>query len=108
MDRDPNSNEGKISLEGIRITAVSEDGETFSVLTDSYGQYVLSLPRATIYELSIYNVYGERFMLEQGKYKVQFSANKTVNIDFKFTEKRRQLEFREGEQYFDFNIERNN
>jgi hypothetical protein len=108
VDRDPNSNEGKISLEGIRITARSEDGETFSVLTDAFGGYMLSLPRATTYEVSIYNVYGEQFVLEQGRYRVQFVANKTINLDFKFTEKRRQLRFNEGEEFFDFNIDRSN
>jgi hypothetical protein len=106
VDRDPNSNEGKINLEGIRITAVSENGETYSALTDSYGSYVLSLPRATNYEVTIYNVFGERFVLEQGRFKVQFSANKTINLDFKFTEKRRQMQYREGEQFFDFNLRR--
>jgi len=106
MDRDPNSNEGKISLEGIRITAVGEDGETYSVLTNSYGNYVLNLPKAATYEVSIYNVFGEQFILEQGRYKVQFATNKTVNLDFRFTEKRRQTEFGDDEQYFDFNIRR--
>jgi len=106
VDRDPNSNEGKISLEGIRVTAVSENGETYSALTDRYGSYVLSLPRATNYEVTIYNVFGEQFVLEQGRFRVQFSANKTINLDFKFTEKRRQMQYREGEQFFDFNLRR--
>jgi len=108
VDRDPNSNEGNISLEGIRITAVSDDGETYSTLTDAFGGYMLSLPRATVYEVSIYNVFGEQFNLEQGRYRVQFSANKTVSLDFKFTERRRQLQFRDSEQFFDFNIQRQN
>jgi len=106
VDRDPNSNEGKINLEGIRVTAVSENGDTYSALTDRYGSYVLSLPRATNYEVTIYNVFGEQFVLEQGKFRVQFSANKTINLDFKFTEKRRQMQYREGEQFFDFNLRR--
>ncbi len=106
MNRDPNSNEGRISLEGIRVTAVSEDGETLSTLTDSYGSYILSLPRATTYEVILYNVFGEQFLLEQGRYRIQFTANKTINIDFKFTEKRREVQFKEGEQLFDFNIRR--
>ena len=108
VDRDPNSDEGNISLEGIRITAVGEMGETYSVLTNSFGNYVLNLPRADNYEVSVYNVFGEQFILEQGRYKVQFVANKTVNLDFRFTEKRRELEFREGEQFYDFNIRREN
>jgi hypothetical protein len=106
VDRDPNSSEGKISLEGIRVTAVGEDGETYSALTDSYGGYVLHLPKAANYEVSIYNIFGEQFILEQSSYKIQFSANKTVSLDFKFTERRRQLQYRDGEQYFDFNLRR--
>jgi len=66
IDRDPNSNEGVISMEGIRVTAVSESGESFAVLTSSYGTYVLDLPKASSYEVSIYNVYGENFRLERG------------------------------------------
>lgn len=106
MVRDPNSNEGLVSLEGVRVTAVSEDGGTYSTLTNGYGGYTLSLPRAAVYEVSMYNVYGERFTLEQGRYKVQFTDNKTVNLDFKFTEKRREVQFNEGEELFDFNIRR--
>ncbi len=106
VDRDPNSSEGKISLEGIRVTAVGEEGETYSVLTDSYGGYVLHLPKAANYEISIYNIFGEQFILEQSSYKIQFNANKTVSLDFKFTERRRQFQYREGEQYFDFNLRR--
>lgn len=106
IDRDPNSTEGRINLEGIRVTAVGQDGETYSVLTNSFGSYVLNLPRAADYEVSVYNVFGEQFVLQQGRYKVQFTANKTVNLDFRFIEKRRQLEFREEEQFFDFNIRR--
>ena len=106
VDRDPNSTEGNISLEGIRVTAVSEDGETYSVLTNSFGGYSLNLPKATSYEVTIYNVFGEQFILEQGRYKIQFVANKKVNVDFNFTERRRKVQFNEGEQFFDFNIRR--
>jgi len=106
VDRDPNSTEGKINLEGIRVTAVAQDGETFSTLTDGFGSYVISLPKADIYDVSIYNVFGEQFMLEQGRYKVQFLANRTINLDFQFTERRREIRFGEGENLFDFNIRR--
>ena len=104
MNRDPNSNEGKISLEGIRVTAVSGDGETYSTLTNPFGGFILSLPKATTYDVSLYNVFGEQFLLEQGRYRIQFTANKTINVDFKFTEKRRQIKFNDGENLFDFNI----
>lgn len=104
IDRDPNSNEGKVSPEGIRVTAVSETGETYAALTSSFGTYVLDLPKASAYEVSIYNVFGENFRLERGSYKVQFTENKTINLDFKFIEQRRAIQFQEGEQLFQFNL----
>ncbi len=107
VDRDPNSNEGKINLEGIRITAMGENGSSFSTLTTSDGRYVLNLPKANIYKVKIFNVFGSRFMLEQGEFEVQFMENKTINLDFRFTEVRRKIKFNEGEQLFDFNIDRN-
>ncbi len=105
IDRDPNSNEGIISPEGIRVTAVAENGEVFSTLSDGFGSYVLDLPRANSYEVSIYNVFGEQFRLERGTYRVQFTENRTIHIDFRFTERRREIRFNEEEQYFRFNLE---
>lgn len=105
VDRDPNSNEGSISMEGIRVTAVSEKGETYSTLTNGEGMFMLSLPRATRYEVSIFNVFGEQFILERGRYVVQFMENRTINLDFRFREKRRQIRF-EGDQLFEFNLQR--
>lgn len=105
IDRDPSSNEGNISSEGIRITAVSDQGDTYSTLSNSFGTYVLDLPKANAYEVNIYNVFGENFQLERGTYKVQFTDNKTINLDFKFTERRRAIQFKEGEQFFQFNLD---
>ncbi len=104
IDRDPNSNEGAISAEGIRVTAVSESGETFAALSSSFGTFVLDLPKANSYTVSIYNVFGEKFRLERGTYKVQFDGNKTIYLDFKFAEQRRAIQFKEGEQLFKFNL----
>jgi hypothetical protein len=106
IDRDPNSNEGVISPEGIRITATSENGEVYSTLSNSFGGYVLDLPKANVYEVNIYNVFGENFRLERGSYKVQFTENRSIHIDFKFTERRRGIQFNEEEPIFDFNLDR--
>lgn len=105
IDRDPNSTEGMISPEGIRVTAVSESGETYSALTTRFGTYVLDLPKASYYEVSIYNVFGENFRLERGSYRVQFTENKIINLDFKFTEQRRGVRYNGNEPYFQFNLE---
>ncbi len=108
IDRDPNSNEGIISTEGIRITAVSETGETYSALTNSFGTYVLDLPKTSAYTVNIYNVFGESFRLERGSYTVQFTENKTIYLDFKFTERRRAIQFNGEEPIFQFNLENGN
>ncbi|PID91523.1 MAG: hypothetical protein CSA96_07975, partial [Bacteroidetes bacterium] len=84
IDRDPNSNEGIVSPEGIRITATGENGEKYSTLTTGYGTYVLDLPRSSSYEVNVYNVFGENFRLERGTYRVQFTENRTINLDFRF------------------------
>ena len=104
IDRDPYSTEGRVSPEGIRISAVSETGETYSTLSSSFGTYVLDLPKASSYEVNIYNVFGENYRLERGTYKVQFTENRTINLDFKFTEQRRGIRFNEGEQFFQFDL----
>ncbi len=106
VDRDPNSTEGRINLEGIRITAESENGSSYSALTDNNGVYVLNLPKANAYKVSIYNVFGERFILRQGSYQVQFMKNKSINLDFRFEEMRREIKFNKDSQLFDFNIKR--
>jgi hypothetical protein len=108
IDRDPNSNEGIVSPEGIRITAVAENGETYSTLSSSFGTYVLDLPRANNYAVNIYNVFGENFRLERGTFKVQFTENKTINVDFRFIERRRAIQFNGEEQFFQFNLENGN
>jgi hypothetical protein len=108
IERDPNSNEGIVSPEGIRITATAENGETYSTLSNSFGTYVLDLPKANSYEVNIYNVFGENFRLERGTYQVQFIENKTINLDFTFTERRRAIQFREGEELYQFNLENDN
>jgi len=104
IDRDPNSNEGIISPEGIRVTATADNGEVYATLSNSFGNYVLDLPKANIYEVNIYNVFGENFKLARGTYKVQFTENKTIHIDFKFTERRRGIQFNGSEPIYPFNL----
>ncbi len=104
VNRDPNSNAGRISMEGIRITALGSNGLTYSVLTDNTGAYVLNLPKAENYTVSIYNVFGERFMLQQPSYEVRFMENRTINIDFQFDEVRREIRFNNDSQLYDFQL----
>jgi len=106
VERDPNSNQGRISLEGIRITATTINGSTYSVLTDKNGAFVLNLPEGSAYTVSIVNVFGDRFLLQQGSYEVRFAGNKTINIDFYFREKQREIKFDNDSQIFDFHLNR--
>ncbi len=104
IDRDPNSSEGKVSLEGIKVTAVGPHGETFSTLTDAFGQYVLNVPQAYSYTVSIFNVFGEQFYIEMDQFDIQFADFKSINLDFKFIEKRREIRIRDGEEYYEFRM----
>ncbi|MCF8378835.1 MAG: hypothetical protein K9H49_04610 [Bacteroidales bacterium] len=106
VDRDPNSTHGRINLEGIRVSGTAENGSSYSTLTNSNGQYVLNLPKANIYTIKIYNVFGETFMLQKGEFEVQFMEDKALNIDFQFTEQKREIKFKEGQQLFDFQIDK--
>ena len=100
--RDPNSTEGKIDFGGVRITAVGQKGETYSALTDNYGDYVLSVPNADKYKVHVNNVFGEQFNIEADEASVQFTQNKTINLDFTFIEKVRGIQFDNGGELFKF------
>jgi hypothetical protein len=97
--RDPNSSEGKVSLSGIRITAVGAKGETYSALTDRFGSYVVNVPKGDRYRVRVNNVFGEQFTIETDETEIQFGANKTLNLDFTFIEKRREIRFNNGDDY---------
>ena len=100
--RDPNSTEGKINLDGIRITATGSKAETYSVLTDNFGAFVLSVPKADKYKVHVNNVFGEQFSIEADEALVQFTQNKAVSLDFTFIERAREIQF-DGGELFKFN-----
>ncbi len=100
VKRDPNSNEGKIDLSNIRITAQSKQGQTYSVLSDSKGGFILSIPQAGHYKVSINEVLGENFSLEKSEYTVDFNGIKRIVIDFVFVEKERGINFNNGGYQF--------
>jgi hypothetical protein len=106
IQRDPNSNEGAVSPEGIKVTALAGNGEVYSALTDGYGSYVLNVPRTHTYEVTVFNVLGEKFSLERDTYRVQFTEHRTIQLDFRFIEERRGIRFNESEQFFQFNLDR--
>lgn len=100
--RDPNSSEGKIELSGVRITANGTKGETYSVLTDNYGMYILNVPNAGVYTVRVNNVFGEQFSISNDEVTIQFVQNKTINLDFIFNEKVRGINFDNGSELFNF------
>jgi len=102
--RDPNSSEGRIDVDGIRITATGQNNEVYSVLTDKTGSFILNVPNGDKYNVKVNNVFGEQFTIDANEVQVQFTKNKTVNLDFTFTEKRREINFGNGNQLFKFNI----
>ena len=100
--RDPNSSEGKIDVGDIRIMATGPKGETYSVLTDNFGSFVISVPKADKYTLHINNVFGQNFSIDNDNITVQFTQSKTVNLDFTFIENRRSIQFDGGGEFFNF------
>lgn len=96
LKRDPNSREGKIDLDGVRITAINPKGETFSVLSQKDGSFILSVPNADTFTVRMTNVFGQYFDVENDEVVVQFISSKTVNVDFSVMERRRGINFNGG------------
>jgi len=101
--RDENSSEGKIDLSGVRVSAKSSTGENFAVLTDKTGSFILSVPNADKFTVKVNNVFGEYFRIDNDEIQVQFTQNKTLNVDFVFVEKKREIQFDNGNQLYKFN-----
>lgn len=106
LDRDPNSRRGLIDLTDIRVTATTQNGDTYFGLTDKYGNYTINIPPGNIYRISVRNVFGQDFSLEKSEFIVEMYDVNTVNIDFTFIEKRRGVKMN-GENHFNFNLEGN-
>ena len=93
IERDEFSSEGSLSFEGIRVTATDPNGESYSVLTDKNGDYMLSVPQAQTYKVKVNQVFNDQFICERGEYNVHFNGIKVINLDFKFYEKKRKVNF---------------
>lgn len=104
IDRDPNSTLSGITAEGIKVTALAGNGETYTAYTDGFGAYSVTVPKNHIYEVMIFNVLGENFRIERDSYTVQFFDQRTIQLDFRFIERRRNIRFDEGNEYFQFNL----
>lgn len=100
--RDPNSSEGDINLSGVRITAKSLNGETYSALTDNFGAFIINVTSPDKFIVDVNNVFGEQYSIENDEMEVQFVQNRTINLDFTFVEKKRSIQFENGMELFKF------
>jgi len=103
IDRDPNSDAGRIDISEIRVSAVSDEGNTYFGLSDEFGNYIVNVPPGKTYSLTINNVLGDSFTIEKDEYIIEMFDVNTVNIDFNFIEQRRGIQMN-GENLFDFNL----
>jgi hypothetical protein len=78
-------------------------GETYSVLTDNFGAFIINVPNADKYTVHINNVFGEQFVIDSNETQIQFSQNKTISTDFTFIEKQRGIQFDNGNEIYKFN-----
>mgnify|MGYP001575342231 FL=1 len=58
-------------------------------MTDKQGEFVLFVPQSGMYRVSVKNVFGEYFILEQEEIIVDFNGFKEFEVTFKFKEKPR-------------------
>ncbi|MFH1321748.1 MAG: SPOR domain-containing protein, partial [Bacteroidota bacterium] len=94
--RDEFSSEGFISVSDIRVTASDTAGNTYSVLTDRAGKFILFAPLAGRYRVTVNNVFGENFELQQPVFNVDFDGYKEYEIEFRFKEKPRSININGG------------
>lgn len=83
----------KISLANIRVTVINDLGEEFSVLTDEKGLFKIPVPKSRSYTVKINNPFDKSIKLEQTEYKLKFEASQSFEVNFKFIEKRRKINF---------------
>lgn len=91
VNRDEYTSVGSISKGNIRITASDSLGNSYPALTSSDGGFTLYVPKAGTYFVTINNVFGEQFVLQQSTYEVIFDGIKEYYLDFIFNEKKRQI-----------------
>ncbi|MBI4946156.1 MAG: SPOR domain-containing protein [Bacteroidetes bacterium] len=89
LNRDEFSSNGIISAANIRITATDSIGNSFPTLTSADGSYILYVPNAGEYKVTVNNIYGEQFILQEPAFTVIFNGAKEFQVDFTFNEKKR-------------------
>ena len=94
ITRDKYSRLVGISAKNIRITVTDPSGDQYHTLTSPNGDYIISVPYAEHYQLSMKNVLGDKFDLTNGEQELK--VEKDVNryeMGFLFQEKGRSVNF---------------
>lgn len=102
LNRDEYSSLGLINANGIRVTATAINGDTYSALTDSEGNYLINIPQGGYYKIKVNNIFGEEFEIDRDEFLVQFDGFKSFNVDFTFYEKKRKVNFGGDNNFFNF------
>ncbi len=100
--RDEFSDKGLVNVNGVRVEAVNEKGETFAALTDQSGHYVINVPQAGYFTVKVNNVFGEGFEIDKDKFLIQFDGFKQYTVDFTFYEGKKEINFGDGASFFNF------
>ncbi|MFC2137516.1 OmpA family protein [Bacteroidota bacterium] len=111
MNRSKLSNLGKVDISNIKIKAIDSQGNETSTLSDKNGNFTIYAPSVDRYIVSINNIFYEHFDLQQNNFLVQLNGYKQFEVNFIFTEKRRQINFApsfNGEQITIRTIKRTN
>ena len=98
VERDIHSDNKPVNLGGIRVTVVNQlTGETYTTLTDQNGNYSIHVPSGD-YVVSINEgAVGTRFSFLENNIPVSVkSSNKSYNVGFYLSEKKRQIRFGRG------------
>lgn len=93
LKRDDNSSYDNLPLKGIRITATSPTGRTFSALTNKKGNFTLFVPYSDYYIVQTKNPYGEDFELMKGSEKVIFKEEELPFVEFVIEEATVEIEW---------------
>ena len=98
VERDVYSDGKAVQIGGIRVTAINQlTGESYSTLTDQYGNYSMHLPNGE-YVININEgAVGTRFSFSDNNIPLSVkSSGKNYNISFYLSEKKRQIRFGHG------------
>lgn len=87
---------GKLNLKGIRVVAKDTMGNSWSTLTNEEGKFILSVPRAGHYTVTVNNIFYQNFNLEQNSFIIDFNGYKQYSLTFVFIEKERKINFSMG------------